>query len=128
MRPFTEYVLTSNGDAGVVLNIYIWPKSRGNKVINRQKVEVTTSGANTDSCRREPPLLRPLPTQEQIGSCKAPTLGQHHWTAAFQEKDQGGWSFHVCLQVPFSFPASTAARRRNKETEINKTKLKAIIV
>lgn len=53
MRPFTEYVLTSSGDACVVLNISVCAKSLGNKVINRQKVEVTTGGANTDSCRRE---------------------------------------------------------------------------
>lgn len=59
MRPFTEYVLTSSGEACVVLNISVCAKSLGNKVINRQKVEVTTGGVNTDSCRREYPLLPP---------------------------------------------------------------------
>lgn len=62
MRPFTECVLTSSGDACVVFSISVCAKSFGNKVINRQKVEVTTSGVNTGSCRREHHLLPPLTT------------------------------------------------------------------
>lgn len=62
MRPFTQCVLTSSRDACLVLNVSVCAKGFGNKVINRQKVEVTTSGANTGSCRREHHLLPLLTT------------------------------------------------------------------
>lgn len=130
MRPFTECVLTSSRGACAVLNISVCAKSFANKAINRQKVEVTTSGANTGSCRRElhlPP--HSWPPQELIGSRKASTPRPTSLDHSRPREGAGRLRLaRVVTCVSLSFPAATAARRRNKETDINKTKLKAIIV
>lgn len=129
MRPFTECVLTSRRGACAVLNISVCAKSFANKAIKRQKVEVTTSGANTGSCRRElhlPPLLTTPGTNRvpQGFDPKANITGPQPSKRRSRKTELA----RVVTCVSLSFPAATAARRRNKETDINKTKLKAIIV
>lgn len=64
--------------------------------------------------------------------CQVSTQDKFHWTKAWDDKKRGFKKKCGCKCVsrpfPSSFPSFTAACSQKKETKMNKTKLKAIIV
>lgn len=110
MRPFTEYSLTSSVDACVVLNISVCAKKPW-----KQGDKQTEGGGDHQwsEYRQLQERAAPAAALTTPEGGKALVQDQHHWTSVVQEKKQRRLSLHMWLQVPLSFPASTAAHRRN---------------
>lgn len=118
----------------------------------------TTFETKTNSCRRKLVLgiliHREIGTKRRLGQsvntcsilsreplslrlkdrlfCQVSTQDKFHWTKAGDDKKRGFKKKCGCkcvsLPFPSSFPSFTAACSQKKETKMNKTKLKAIIV